>query len=133
MSELKARIFEFGKDYPEVCEWWERRQHRYVEKELLSGIGIMIEDDKFKYCVGWLYTGDSAFAKFTWVVTNPDSPLKQRKDALALLSRSAVGMAKDMGLRSVVASFSNDNLAKIFEENGFPNVERNVTNLFARL
>lgn len=133
MSELRGRIFDFGKDYPEVCEWWEKRGHRYVEKELLSGIGIMIEDDEFKYCVGWLYTGDSAFSKFTWVVTNPKSPLKKRKEALVLLAKRALGVAAELGCRAVVASFSSDNLAKIFEENGFSGVERNAINLFARV
>jgi len=131
-TELKARLFDFQKDYPEVCEWWEKRGHRYVEKNLLSKIGIMIESD-VKYCVGWLYTGDSAFGKFTWVATNPDSPLMKRKEALALLSKSAVGMSRDMGLESIVASFTNKNISKIFEENGFGHVERNVTNLIARL
>jgi len=77
--------------------------------------------------------GDSAFAKFTWVVSNPNSPLMRRKDAIALLAQKALGTAKELGARSVVASFSNENLSKIFNENGFDTVEKNVTNLFARI
>ena len=133
MTELKARMFDFGRDYPEVCEWWERRGHRYVERDLLSKTGIIVEAGDIKYCVGWLYTGDSAFAKFTWVATNPDSPLMRRKDAIALLAKSALGVAKELGVKSVIASFTNKNISKIFEENGFGNVERNVTNLLARI
>jgi len=130
---LNARLFEFGRDYPEVCEWWRARNHRYVEQDLLSKVGIMIEGETNKYCVGWLYMGDSAFAKFTWVVTNPNSPLMRRKEAIALLARKALGTAKALGARSVIASFSNKNLSKIFQDNGFSHVEQGVTNILARI
>lgn len=132
--ELLYRQFDFQKDYWEVCEWWRTHKWPFIPTHALSDNGVIIYDkDGTKYCCGWLYRMDCSVGMLEWVVTNPKSPIMNRKPSLELLVRCVLAAAKNVGMTSVYSSLKNKNLVKLFSSNGFEVTEEKMTNMIARV
>lgn len=131
--ELKCRLFDFGEDYPEVCEWWRAHKWHYLPTHALSKVGFLVHDEKVKYCVGWLYSQDSSIGVFEWVTTNPKSPLLGRKQAIELLVTNVISAAKNMGMRTIFSSLRNENLVSLYSRCGFKVTDTQMTNLVAEV
>jgi len=75
---MEVRAFEFGRDYPEICEWWRAGGWSYVPKSALSQIGSIVEEDGLKIVVAWLYITGTGLCQLEWLVTNPKAGPKQK-------------------------------------------------------
>lgn len=128
---MHARPFHLGSDYPEICEWWRARKFPMVPLNQLSNMGIVIEEDGVKYCAGWVYVTNSALGWFEFVVSNPESPFRKRKDALIYLVNEAQKVAKAAGIGLLFATLENKNLIKLYLDHGFHKGDVNMTNLIA--
>lgn len=130
---MRSRLFEITKDYPEICEWWRAHKWKYVPLSTLPPSGIVIEDDKHKYCVGWVYSALPKWAWLDWVVTNPESPVMRRKEALELLTKNAFSVGKSFGASHLITVTGNENLISLYEKNGFQVGDKNMTTLIGRI
>lgn len=130
---MKARPFQLGRDYPEICEWWRTHGFAMIPLAQLSSRGIVVEEGGNKYCAGWVYTTDSKLGWLEWVVTNPESPIKRRKAGLECLVTEALKLGTALGIENLFASVSNKNLIKLYLSQGFTQGDTGMTNLIARL
>lgn len=118
--KLSVRPYELGRDYPDICEWWRGHGWAYVPAHLLPRVGLIIEsDDGQKLCAGFLYTAESSWGWLEWVVTNPQGPMRYRKDAVDLLVSSLVDIARASGMERIISSLHRKSLIRIFEKHGF--------------
>lgn len=115
---MQSRLFEIGRDYPEICEWWRARDWPYVPLKKLPPAGVVIEDSGVKYCAGWVYYALPGMTWMEWVVSNPRSPLMQRKEALDKLVKECKAISKNMGATDILTITGNRNLIKLYECNG---------------
>jgi hypothetical protein len=135
VTELKTRLFQFQRDYPELCEWWRAREAqgwRYIPSSALPKIGIVVEDSEHKYCVCFVYLCESNWAWLEWVTTNPASPLRRRREALELLLRTARDAWQRAGCQNVVSSLNNENLMELYEGIGFRRGQGGMTDMIWR-
>jgi hypothetical protein len=133
-KEMTVRPFEFGKDYPEICEWWRARKWPFLTKEMLSDYGLIAESDGIKYCAGWLLVPQSGkMGSLEWIISNPGSPMRRRKESIEALVEGALKVAKGIGLKTVFSALSNENLINIYQSRGFTVTDKNMTNLIARV
>lgn len=116
---MRPRAFEVVKDYPDICEWWRAHRFRYVPLDALPRVGVVVEDDQHKYCAGFLYTAEAGWGWLEWVVTNPESPYRQRPEALKVLVKSLTEIARSAGISRMISSLHSKGLIEIFEQNGF--------------
>ncbi len=130
---MKARIFDKASEYLEVVEWWKKHGWAPVPVEYLPAIGIVIEDDKHKYCVGWLYLMGAPIAWMEWIVTNPNAPAIRRAKALSVLVDTVLNIAKDSGVKVVFSSVKHEGLEGLYKKKGFSVTDTDVTHLIARL
>lgn len=130
---MEVRAFEFGRDYPEICEWWRAGGWSYVPKSALSQIGSIVEEGDLKIAAAWLYITGSGLCQLEWLVTNPEAKPKQRVKAIKKCIKSLGKLGKAGGAELVFTSLNNDALIRIYQKCGFGITEKNMTNLIWRL
>ncbi len=132
MNEFTVRHFEFQRDYPDVCEWWRARDWNYLPKDLLPYNGFVSEKDGVKFAASFIYLMEAQWSVLEWVVTNPGSPIRERREGIKQVVMAAVELAKKNSVKRVFSSLKNRNLIKIFEECGFRATDFEMTNLLWR-
>lgn len=132
MTALRAREFNFGRDYPEICEWWRRRGWPHIPKERLPYIGCTVESDEGKHCVGFLYFVEAGWALIEWVVSNPESPARTRRDAIALLVNELAQCAREGRASAVLSMTKSRGLARVFESVGFHVTDKEMIHVMRR-
>lgn len=120
-------------DYPEVCEWWRARQWKNIPLSILSSIGLVVEEDGIKYCAGWLYVSNSTLTWLEWIVTNPGSPMRRRREALDLLIEDAKTKLKALGGETVYVQLKSKSLMRVYEAHGFTKGDTGMDHYILRL
>jgi len=130
--EITVRNFEFGKDYPEICEWWRKRGWPHVPKSHLPPTGLVSEYNGVKLCALWVYLTQSAFAIMEFYIINPDAPLKIRAKGLEKTIEMAKGLAMQAGSETIFSSLQSSGLMKVLGKQGFKKADLGMTNMIYR-
>lgn len=129
---MNVRALDFGKDYPQICEWARARKFEIPPRSRLPLSGFVAEQDGIKYAAVWLYvSGGMGF--FEWLVTNNKSPIRGRKVAIEALIDFVKANAAQAGVEAIFSSLSNENLVKLYESKGFQVTEGKMTNLVMKV
>lgn len=126
---MVTRYFDSNKDYTDVATWWSGHNWPIIPPDYLPKLGIIVEDDDFKYCCGWLYRTDSLIAWLEYVVTNPAAPMKRRSVAINLLIEELSDKAKQMGYGCIFTSAISGGLIRRFKKADFVVGDEGMTNL----
>lgn len=114
-------------DYPTVKEWADKRKFPLVPPEFLPPNGFIIDD----CCVCFVYRSETPIAWLEWVISNPDSDV--RDDALNLLIEAACDWAKGQGFKVLFTSVEHKGLIERYKSLGFIETDRSMTNLLRNL
>jgi len=100
----------------------------------LSTTGIIIYDiDNTPVLAGWVYKTDSSFGLIEFTIVNPNIKGLQRDLAFDVYMESVVKYSKDLGIKTLFTSLSNQSLLKRFIKAGATISDNGVTNLIWRL
>lgn len=129
---MRVRKFVKATDYPDAVDWWADHSWPVIPPQMLPELGLVAEDDGFKYCMGWLYRTDSKICWLEYIVANPDAPLKKRSKAIDLLIEGAIFSAKEMGYKVIFSSLKSKGLMRRFNKQGFVYGDNAMTNMIWR-
>ena len=69
---MRVRRIQLDSDYPIIKTWWEVRGSEAPQRELLSSVGIMVEQDDLPVACAFLYqVKESPLGIIEWEATNP--------------------------------------------------------------
>ena len=130
---MRARLVDLATDYLVFANWWSDWQFPIIPPDHLPETGIIVEDDDFKSCAGWLYKMDAKICMVEWIISNIAAPKKARGAALHILIESLLTAAKENGFKTVFSSIKTPKLIQRFEQCGFVAGEKDMTNMIRRL
>lgn len=129
---MKFRQIQFGKDYPEICEWWRGQKWPHIPKTHLPETGYIVEDDNHKLAAAWLYLTGTQFAMMEFLIVNPNAPIKNRSNGIKKLLKGITDTAVEIGVRSIFTSSKASGLIRLMQRNGFSGAETGMTNMVWR-
>lgn len=126
-----VRLFDFNKDYEEVCRWWRMSGWTPIAPQALPKLGFVSEFGRIN-AVGFLYeTKDTDFAFFGWPTVRPECRRTKRTAALNEVFFAVQDYALKNGL-TLFASIKNANLVARMESAGFVRGDSGSTHLLWR-
>lgn len=132
-ANIHVRFYEFERDYPEMCEWWRKRpgwEHGAASKSLpKTGFVAFDAATGVKYGAVFLILGESGWGYLEFLVTNPESPMRQRPKAVELLVQHGIAFAREAGLTQVFTSLRSKSLIRAYAKHGFVEAETSMTNM----
>lgn len=131
-TELTTRPYVFEQDYAEICEWWRAREAHgwtYIPANRLPATGFVVMDGEIKCGVVFVYLCEAGWAWVEWLTTNPNSPIRRRREVVELLLKTATEYMTIAGRHSALSSLNNENLIEIFQKYGFTAKEGGMTNV----
>lgn len=133
-QNLTIRLFEFERDYPELCEWWRARTAdgwtAYIPAKSLPATGFVVEDAAGgKHAMAFLYLCESKWAWLEWLTTNPASPGRSRHSAVERILAEATAFARGAGVEHILSSLRHSGLRRAFSRAGFAGEEGGMTNM----
>jgi hypothetical protein len=131
-SSLRVRRLSPVLDYNEVSNWWEAHKWPTLPIDHLSTLGVIAEDDEWKYAAAWIYKTDSKWGLLEWVVSNPKTPLKKRSSALNYLIETVKKELLALGIETLFTSVKAHGLIRLLEKHGFSVADTGMTNLTLR-
>jgi len=102
-------------DYEDVGKWWIAQGWPVLPLELLPDMGIIVEVNGNKACVGWLYTSNSKLAWLGWPVANPDVSSFSRGKAVLKMIETLEGAAKGLGYSAIMTFSEIPAMLKAYE------------------
>ena len=106
-------------DYHIAQKWWMQHNKKYLSKDILSPLGVVVEQMSAPVAMGWLYLSNAALAQFGWMVTKPKMGPKTRLMALTLLLDHAERAARKTGYRALQMFSDQPALNRIARAQGF--------------
>ena len=128
--KLVRRKFNFDAHYDIVGSWWKHHGSRIPPQEFLSRTGLVIYADDDPVAAGFLYSTDSAFCYFAFVVVNPESKKEKRNNALEFLIKSAREWAHKSGFKAIICNSEYRKFSNRLKDQGFFIPVKNVDHLF---
>lgn len=123
-----ARDFDFEKDYEMICGWWDKHGWSRIQPEQLPQSGVVIEDGN-PIVACFLYNTDSTIGWIEWMVSDPDSNVHHRREAIMMAIKYLKAKAKELGLKHLFTSAHNKHLIEKFKESQFIITDENVTHM----
>jgi len=114
-------------DYEMIAEWYDSWGLAAPSKDLLPPIGLIVDDT----VAGFLYNADGKLALLEGFISDPNTNLDARSQALDRLVAGLVSLAHKNGLRYAMATLHNESLIRRAKKFGF--IARPTTYLFKEL
>jgi hypothetical protein len=120
---MNPRLIDLEKDYKTLCEWWSGHEGwPAIPEVFLPKVGLIVDG----LCAGFLYQTDSGFAWLEWVVGNPQADKEARSEALDLLVKELLRVAKELGFQAVFSAIKHPGLLERYEKFGFNVTDRGM-------
>ena len=120
-----------SEDYGTIFAWWQLRGRPVVPEKLLGPTGVMVEDERQKYCAGFLHETHSSFATIDSISSNPNTDKEDRSKALDLLIIELTSLAIHRGYKMITAASNHPKLMERYRKLGFTGYDEGVT-IFGR-
>lgn len=130
---MKVRPFNMETDYETVSGWFEQHGGKPVPSVYLPPTGLVIEDEDNMYGAVWVYLSGTQLAWIEWLVSNPETPLRARYQALKTLMREAVTIGVGAGCTAFFTSVAEAGVRRFYEKMGFSVTETGMTNMVMRV
>lgn len=130
---MKARVYTKD-DHAELARWWTHHNWPVVTDELLYGsTGFIVENEGRMICAGFYYPSLGHWGWLEYVVTNPDSGLKERAKAVDVLLERLKDFGQALGQKIFIATLKSTGLMKAYQKHGFVKGDSGMTNMIARV
>lgn len=130
---MKARLFDFDKDYQRMAMWSEERSFPMIPKELLPPVGVMIEKDDNPVCAGFLYYTNGGVAILDHLISDRKVDRPIRDQCIDYMITYLTQIARENGFKMLSAATNLGGLSKRYEEHGFRSYDKNVTHFSKEL
>jgi len=121
-------MFNADKDYKNISNWWKARAGwEPVPLDMLPKFGIIAHDNEHDYCAIWLYPMSGGLGMMEWLVSNPESPQKVRRESLGFILEGITDVAKHIGITRIFSTLKHERLEKLYQEKGFKITDTGVT------
>lgn len=111
--------YDHQKHYPMVLSWWNEWANRPLPPGLLSETGYIITKGGRPVLACWVYYGNSKLMFMGFPVSDPKSGVKERAQALILMTRKVKEFADRMGFLYVFGMSSNRAYSRILRKEKF--------------
>lgn len=118
---LNIRAYE-KYDYPTVNAWWKEHNQAVIEQDLLSDVGIVIENENGMIAVGWVYLSNSKLGKLGFIVANPRARPREKIKAIHMIIIEAERILKELGFTYIQMLSNQSTLTKMARQNGWCDV-----------
>lgn len=125
---MEVLEFTYNLHYPIISEWWKAYKWPILPQDHLPKKGYIVYHEKKPIIAGFVYRTDSSFGLFEWIVANPEIKGLKRTLAFGFLVDSVVKYSKEIGIKTLFSSISNENLKKRFLAEGFILADSNMSN-----
>lgn len=116
---MNIRFFKLN-DKQEINSWCKERQLPEMNEDLISNLGLAVEDSGKLMCVIWLYPVQiSKICYIDGLISNPQIDSEKRKNALDMLFNSLHEIIKNMGYKYIKLVTNNESLKSRFEKYGY--------------
>ena len=106
---MKLIKIDLEKDYDHICGIWNDRKFEVIPKVALSQSGYAIADENEFIAFCWLYpTIGSRTCWFSFPTTNPEYDKQLRQNALDILMKKVIDIAKEMGYDMTYRDWETD-------------------------
>ncbi len=130
---MKVRFFEYERDYPIVCTWFEKWGYAPIRKENLPRHGLIASNEGYDIGAVWLYQTDAKVGLLEGSVMNPDVPKKYRKGGHEFLLTCMQNVARTVGCLDVWVLSKDPYTTAICKKAGFTCLEKQFNVLLKRL
>lgn len=130
---MNATKYNFKEHYSLISQWWVQHNWPTIPADHLPKTGFIIYDKTEPIIAGFVYKTDSAFGLFEFIVANPNIKGLRRDLGFSLLTSVVVDYSKEMGIKSLFSSVSNQSLIKKMLSAGFIETDKNMTNFIKRI
>jgi len=127
---MVVRTFTPDNDYAIIEQWWLAHGSYPPKLEHLSATGLLVEEGGKPICNGFLYKTDSKICVFEFVCCDPNADKKVRDKALDQLIKAATQWAKNNNFTLIYTSVNSYKYILRLEDNGFIEVDNNMTHMF---
>lgn len=117
--EIALENYDQKKHFPLVFKWWRKHRGVSVDINAISPVGLVAYAGEDPLAIAWLFLSNSKLAQIGWPVTNPDSPLAMKSEAVELLIEALGLLAKNCGYKRLITFSSSNGLTRKFEKQGF--------------
>lgn len=112
-------------DYATLKRWWEAHDWKPLPRDCLPSIGSIAGG----ICAGFLYRTDSKLALIEYIISDPSSSKKDRKEAVRLVIEDLTDKATDLGYIAIYTSTTSPSLINHYKNVGFKVTDTNITSL----
>lgn len=126
---MKVRPFDFGKDYPQVCEWWRHYGWSYLPKTRLSPVGLVCEVGGEPACAVWVYLTGSDLFLIEFLVGNPAVVATKKHKAIVALLEAAKRTGFEAGAKVPVTYVKQKSLMRLYARAGFKPTAEKMTEM----
>ena len=110
-----AGLHRISRHFPEVDEWYRRREMSIPDPTLLSDMGYMADGR----VAAWLYLTNSGIAMIENVISDPHSVPSLRRQSLQKLIGFLVDTATALGYTTIIGVTKNKGILDISRKFGF--------------
>lgn len=104
------------KHYMVVAQWWADHGWPVLPLEALPKTGSIVYQGVSPICAAWLYTTDSNLSLLEWTVSDRNSSLNVRNEALDLLFKTLIEKSEG---KTIVGFSSKERLTDRYKRHGF--------------
>ena len=131
---IQLRLYDYGRDYPILADWWTRHGWEPVIPGILPKTGAVIYDVKdgvsTDVCAGFLYMDNSTgFSMMEWVVANPDVTGMLVARGIKVLVDFLKQCAVDNDYGVMMTSSNQPSLVRLYARAGFATADTGVTHM----
>jgi len=113
--------------YQLICEWWQAHNFPIVSKEFVSTRGFIFCSDEKPIVAAWVMKEETCgFGMLEWLVFNPEATSEERETGFRELVSHCETVAKEIGVKGLLTTTNNQNLAKRFLNHGFHKSDEGV-------
>ena len=111
--------FNSDEHYEILTDWWKKQDWTPVPIDGLSKTGLVAYNEDEPLAAAFLYDTDSAWALLEWIVGNPDSEKKIKREAIGKIIDGLVVFAQLKNKKYIHTVTRHKGLLKIYEDHGF--------------